>query len=293
MLVIFSDLDGTLLDYDGSSWQRAGGAVQHVRERRIPLVFTSSKTLQEQMAYQHEMDLNEPMIVESGGAIVVPRGYLPDDVVEAWAQEETTGEGSELTSVGRRWIVGLARSHDQVIRAVTEVREETGIPVRGITEMPLAQVLARSGLTEAMAMRARSREYSELVHLEGDRGAWNEVRRVFEERGFGLHGNGPFATVVDLATDKGRGVRLMTELLRRSGEGRGLETVALGDGRSDVPMFEAVDRAFLVERAGGGWIEVDLPNVEKVTGVGPHGWEPVVRKLLDEPVRGSRPRAPR
>lgn len=288
MLVIFTDLDGTLLDYDGYAWQRAGGSLQHVRTRRIPLVFCSSKTLQEQMSYQHEMELEEPMVVESGGAVAVPRGYFPDEVVEGVAAEE----GADLRGVGDRRILALARGIDDLRRALDEVRDETGLPVRGFTEVSLAELMERTGLPEAHALRARSREYSETVHLDAGPEAWEELSSALEERGFGLHGSGPLATVVDAATDKGRGVRVVTLLFRRSG-GEELETVALGDGLTDEPMFRAVDRGFLVERPGGGWAEIDLPGVERVAGVGPHGWEPVVRRLLGEPVRRSRPRAPR
>lgn len=288
MLVIFTDLDGTLLDYDGYAWQRAGGSVQHVRSRSVPLVFCSSKTLQEQMAYQHEMDIREPMVVESGGAVAVPRDYFPETAVEAVAGEE----GAEVRGVGDRRIVVLARGFDEVRRALDEVRDEARLPVRGFTEVSLKELMERTGLPEAQAFRARSREYSETVHLDAGSEAWSELASALAERGFRLHGSGPLGTVVDAATDKGRGVRVVIGLFRRSGHEE-LETVALGDGHTDVPMFREVDRSFLVERTGGGWAEIDLPGVERVEGVGPHGWEPVVRELLGEPVRRSRPRAPR
>lgn len=288
MLVIFTDLDGTLLDYDGYTWQRAGGSLQHVRARGVPLVFCSSKTMQEQLAYQREIEIDEPMVVESGGAVAVPEDYFSRDVLKAVAEES----GASLSAVGEHRILALGRVHVEVREALEAVREQTGLPVRGITEISLKELMEATGLPEAQAMRARSRDFSEAVHLDAGPEAWDALASGLEERGFGLQGSGPLATVVDASTDKGRGVRVVRELFRRS-LGEEVETVALGDGASDAPMFEAVDRAFLVERKGGGWAEVELPGLERVEGVGPHGWEPVVRELLDEPVRRSRPRAPR
>ncbi|NIP58723.1 MAG: mannosyl-3-phosphoglycerate phosphatase, partial [Gemmatimonadetes bacterium] len=153
-------------------------------------------------------------------------------------------------------------------------------------------LMEATGLPEAQAMRARSRDFSETIHLDAGPDAWDALSAALEERGCDLQGSGPMGTVVDTGTDKGRGVRVVRELFRRS-LGEEVEAVALGDGASDAPMFDAVDRAYLVERKGGGWAEIDLPGLERVEGVGPHGWEPVVRELLDEPVRRSRPRAPR
>ena len=42
--VVFTDLDGTLLDHTSYSHQAAEPALEAIRERRIPLVFCTSKT---------------------------------------------------------------------------------------------------------------------------------------------------------------------------------------------------------------------------------------------------------
>ena len=47
-------------------------------------------------------------------------------------------------------------------------------------------------------------------------------------------------------------------------------------------MLRAVDRAYLVERAGGGWEEVDVKDLERVEGVGPVGWSRAVARMLEE-----------
>lgn len=288
MLVIFSDLDGTLLDYDGYQFAPAGGGLFHVRRRRAPLVFVSSKTFQEQKAYQHEMEIGGPMVVESGSAVVIPEGYFSEEMVRAAVGEEA-GE-VDLRFMGDRIVVVLGRPAAEVHRALAEVREETGLEVRGFSDMSLAELQERTGLPESMAQRAQNREYSETIWLEADDEGWERLRAALRSRGLAFHGGGPLATVLDSRTDKGRGVRLVRELFRRA-SGEEPETVAVGDGPSDVPMLETVDRAFLVERKGGGWIDAEIEGVERIEGVGPRGWERAMRKILDEPVKQSRPRA--
>lgn len=46
-LIIFSDLDGTLLDHDDYRWQAAGPALDRLKAAQIPLVLNSSKTMPE------------------------------------------------------------------------------------------------------------------------------------------------------------------------------------------------------------------------------------------------------
>lgn len=288
MLVIFSDLDGTLLDYDGYQFAPAGGGLFHVRRQQVPLVFASSKTFQEQKRYQHEMDLEGPMIVESGSAVVLPVGYFPEEDVRAAAEEEA-GE-IQVRSVGDRIVLVLGRPVAEVRRGLAEVGQETGLDARGFTDMSLAELRERTGLPEAMAQRARAREYSETIWLDAGAEGWERLQEALRARGLAFHGRGPLATVIDAGTDKGRGVRLVVELYRRA-SGEKVESVALGDGASDVPMLEAADRGFLVERKGGGWLDVEVDGVERVEGVGPRGWERAVRSVLDEPVKQSRPRA--
>ena len=288
MLVIFTDLDGTLLDDDDYQFAPAGGGLFHLRREQVPVVFASSKTFQEQKRYQHEMELEGPMIVESGSAVVLPAGYFPEDAVRDTAEADA-GE-IEVRSVGDRVVLVLGRPVDEVRRELAEAAAEAGVEVRGIGDMSLAELRERTGLPEAMAQRARAREYSETIWVDGGEEAWEELRSALRTRGLAARGDGAPATVVDAAADVGRAARLVTDLFRRASRSEP-ETVALGDAASDLPLLEAADRGFLVERKGGGWIDADVEGVERVEGVGPRGWERAIRSVLDAPVKQSRPRA--
>ena len=75
--VIFTDLDGTMLDRDTYSYALALPALKRLLENKIPLVFCSAKTRAEQEAYRKELGIGDPFIVENGGAIFIPKGYFP------------------------------------------------------------------------------------------------------------------------------------------------------------------------------------------------------------------------
>lgn len=71
-LIIFSDLDGTLLDHYDYRWQAAGPALDSLKAAQIPLVLNSSKTMPEIRALREELGNNDPFIVENGAAVVIP-----------------------------------------------------------------------------------------------------------------------------------------------------------------------------------------------------------------------------
>ena len=65
--VIFTDLDGTLLDADTFSFDPAEPALRLIRARSIPLILSSSKTRAEIEVYRKRLDNSHPFISENGG----------------------------------------------------------------------------------------------------------------------------------------------------------------------------------------------------------------------------------
>ena len=46
-------------------------------------------------------------------------------------------------------------------------------------------------------------------------------------------------------------------------------------------MLSVVDVPILVQKPGQRWEEIDLPNLKRVKGVGPEGWNQAIKKLID------------
>ena len=72
-LVVNTDLDATLLDHDTYSWQPAREALEELRNRKIPLILNSSKTLPEMLNLSDELNLNHPIVCENGSFIAIPQ----------------------------------------------------------------------------------------------------------------------------------------------------------------------------------------------------------------------------
>ena len=75
-LIVFTDLDGSLLDGTTYSYEAATPALTALREQGIPLVLVSSKTRAEMEPLRQRLGHRDPFIVENGGAVFIPHGLF-------------------------------------------------------------------------------------------------------------------------------------------------------------------------------------------------------------------------
>ena len=76
-LLVFTDLDGTLLDHDDYGFAAAQPALSQLRALHIPLIPVTSKTLAEMRLLGRQLGIQHPLIVENGSVICLPEGYFP------------------------------------------------------------------------------------------------------------------------------------------------------------------------------------------------------------------------
>lgn len=268
MLIIFSDIDGTLIDFDTYSWTETAVAVNRVLARGIPLVLCSSKTRAEQLYYRERLAIPDPFIVENGSAIFLPEGLFPAD-----AGQRPAGNGLELIELG----VGAA-----IIRAALHtIRVETGLAFRGFSDLSAAEVSAITGMDLDAARRARARDYSETIATPLPPAELCLLRDRLAAYDLAIVSGGRFHTVTARHSDKGTAVARLTDLYRRQW-GTAVTTIGLGDSANDAPLLAAVDEAYLVQKPDGRWQDVGDVAVRRVTAVGPAGWRQAVLARLGE-----------
>ena len=71
--LVFSDLDGSLLDHDTYSHAAAAPALQRLDQHHIPLILVSSKTRVEIERLRSDLNNSHPFISENGAAVFVPK----------------------------------------------------------------------------------------------------------------------------------------------------------------------------------------------------------------------------
>ena len=265
-LVIFTDLDGTLLDRMTYSYALAVPALEWLRQKKIPLVFCSAKTRAEQEAYRRELGIGDPFIVENGGAIFIPRGYFPFD----FHYHKTVGKYS---------VIELGISYQDIRTILERLRSELGIDFRGFGDMSPEEVATETGLDLEAAQRAKEREYDETLKLDGTPEEIEAVLSAIKEAGLNCAHGGRYLDVMG-PNDKGKATRILIDLFRKKlGQ---VKTVGLGDSLNDLPMLAAVDIAILMQKPEGQWEEMDLPGLRRVEGTGPSGWRRAIDELVAE-----------
>ncbi|MGD8322557.1 MAG: HAD hydrolase family protein [Gemmatimonadota bacterium] len=274
--ILFTDLDGTLLDYDGYGWAPAAPALRTLMSHGVAVVPCSSKTLAEQRMWAREMGMAGPFVVENGSAVVLPEGLIPEGI-------EGVADGGTVRRTHDHEIVVLGMDRPLVLDALRRIRTVEGIVFRGYADMTLEAIRKQTGLSASAAELARARDFSETVHVTGGPAAWERFMEALRKHGLHSFGAGPTGTVVGLGADKGRAVRVVTEIFRRiAGAARPLPTAAVGDAFNDEPMLRAVERPFLVECRGGGWADLAVEGMSRVRGVGPVGWARAAARFLEE-----------
>jgi len=259
--IIFTDLDGTLLNPETYSYEKSLTAINRLKENGIPVIFCSAKTRAEQEIYRHELGMFHPFIVENGSAIFIPRAYFPFPF-------------DYHRVVDGLLAIELAIPYSRVRKLLDKIRKENDYRFRGFGDMSAAEVAEISGLNLEFAELAKHREYDEPVMF--DPSGENDVSKFLAKLGeAGLHwAYGRRLYHIMGGGDKGKAVKIVSELYRRMW-GK-IRTVGLGDGLNDLPMLSQVDIPILVQKRDYSWDDINLPRLRRVQGVGPEGWSKAI-----------------
>lgn len=266
-MLVFTDLDGTLLDAATYSFAPAAEALAALRDGGIPLVIVSSKTRAEIEAVRRRLGLAGPFVVENGGAVFFPPGSVAVAPAQAVSRD------------GYR-VVELGLPYEELRRALRELAQAAGARVRGFGDMPLEEIAERTGLSVEEAALARWRDYDEPIVFDGPPDRREAFLRQVAARGLRCTRGGRFHHLTG-RHDKGEACRLVADAYRREAGGAGPVTVGLGDSLNDRPMLEAVEIPILVQRPDGSYDpEVRLPGLRHAPGIGPAGWNRAVLEAL-------------
>lgn len=268
-LLVFTDLDGTLLAHADYRWDAARPALTALAGRGVPLVFTSSKTRAEIELWRARLGNHDPFISENGGALYLPRDFLPRPL-----------PGAEATGDYER--VAFGTPYAEVRRALEEIARETGLPLRGFGDMDVTEIAERTGLPPEVAALSAAREYDEPFVGEGPLGEEEEGRlaAAAAARGLRLTRGGRFHHLLG-EHDKGRAARLLAEAYGAGGEG--VAIMALGDGANDLDLLRAAEFPVVVARPDGTHtpeLRAAVPRARFTRGAGPVGFNEAVLERL-------------
>lgn len=266
--IIFTDLDGTLLDHETYSFSAAMPALEILNEKDIPLVLCSSKTRAEIEYWRDKLENRHPFISENGGGIFIPLAYFPEDDVHAALPKSRI--------VGEYHVLVLGTTY-QVLREALGNLRMNGFDIKGFGDMSTPEVAKITGLSRKEAELAKRREFDEPFVLQGEKVNLKALLASVRKKGLRWAQGRLHHLMGD--HNKGKGVDALKLLYQR--KYGTIITIAVGDSPADLPMLEKVDYPILVRNYRREHDPmVAVPNLIRADGVGPEGWNRAMLQLI-------------
>jgi mannosyl-3-phosphoglycerate phosphatase len=256
---VLTDLDGTLLEPDGSVCAEVRAVLAELTRLAVPVCPLTSKTATEVRAIVRTLALDAPASFENGAGVL-----RQDGTVEL---QPGAVPLAELLSVS------------------VLVRTATGAPMRTILDLSDAELTALAGLQDAQLAAARDRQATLPLFVDAP---WDDAiraalpaqpsLRVVRGNRF-LHLQG--------AHDKGGSVPRLIELSPyRAGA-----TIACGDSPNDAELLARADVPVIVPGATGPNPDLlsRFPGARVAPLANGRGWAAIIRELLAEDLAPAPP----
>ena len=174
-LIVFSDLDGTLLDHNTYGWQEAQPALNLCKKHHVPIVLVSSKTRAEMEFLRSKFSISAPFVSENGGGI-----FFQSDSFK----EPPTGASFDKGLW--KWSLGLSYAH--LVTGLQEIRDELRWNIKGFSDMGIEEISLLTGLDPKISRLAAMREFDEpFLVLKKQAVDENALRKAADKKGAYCH----------------------------------------------------------------------------------------------------------
>lgn len=228
--IVFTDLDGTLLD-ENYSFELLRPAISQLKTLNIPIVLCSSKTRLEIEYFRKIMGLNDPFISENGADIFVPSGYF--EMGHFWTKQTS-----------RYDIIEFGIAYSSIRKKFERIRKSCRKDLKGFGDMTTEEIAEDTGLTIELAELAKEREYTEPFRFEKHCEA-EIISAILKERLHFAIGGKYYHLMGN--HNKGKAVLRLKELF--STKYKKIRTVGVGNQSNDVEMLEATDYPFFINKS--------------------------------------------
>lgn len=268
--LIFSDLDGSLLDHYSYSFAPALPVLKHLESQAIPLICTTSKTFAELLPLRQKLANKHPFIVENGAAVYIPCDYFEKPVK------------SELKDVSYRdgyLRFGFCKRREHWQYLLEQLHHEFPRQFNHFSNMGLEGIRQATGLSALEASQANQRDFSEPVLWQGDEVTKQRFIKNMHNFGAKVLQGGRFLHISGTC-DKGLALKWLRNIFEQQWR-TPIKTLAAGDGKNDVPMLEVCDIALIIRSPAHQPPNLTRDDYYLSDALGPAGWAEGVAKLLN------------
>ncbi|AMO71779.1 HAD-IIB family hydrolase [Sphingorhabdus sp. M41] len=262
--LIFTDLDGTLLDHNSYSAAPADRLIKQICDQSLGHVIPiTSKTHAELRLLNQVIPIDESIGVTENGSVI----HMSDESPIRRDAEQS------------RQMMGI--EYGEILDRIRGLPPALRVHINGFVDMSADQVSEFTRLPIDNARLAKQREATEPFLWSGTDQEMEELKAIMSDYGIQIQRGGRFYHFTGHATKEQAMAWTKGAFSDRNPDIEYI-TIALGDGPNDLAMIEAADFGVIMPNPDGVTIESIQPNVRMAAAVGPQGWVLAVREIFSE-----------
>ncbi len=257
-LILFTDLDGCLLNKHDYDWSPAAATLQILSTRQIPVILNSSKTVAEMTQLARELGLAGKTFISENGSVI------------RWGDELEKGKSDSPT--GEIEVIGASR--DDILAVLKQLKPQ--FRFRSFANLGLDGVIHETQLSHEKAELAMARQGTEPLLWDDSDEHRSEFEQALHTHQLTLTKGGRFWHVAG-QTNKGEAMQRVAK--RLSQPDSTTLTAAIGDSPIDQSMLDRADVPIGIPTPSGLGVKIASRGIV-ATQQGAAGWAEAVTKLL-------------
>lgn len=264
-LLVFTDLDGTLLDHYNYDFSAANDALASLKTLGIPCVLNTSKTFAELLELRQALQHKDPFIIENGAAV-----YLPVNL------NLTTND--ELIQHGNYLVKPFGPDRQRLIELASAMKARYDFI--SYHELTADQLVEHTSLDPHSAELSLRREFTEPLIWNDSNIALERLKQELAAEGIKVQKGGRFVHLMGQDCDKAVAMKWLKEAYQNTFNTT-VTSLALGDGENDVGMISQADIPVVVRSPVHVPPEIPGRNDVWITdSYGPKGWSEAINQAL-------------
>ena len=221
-ILIFTDLDGSLLHRDTFKFDEIKDYLKQLLSKGIFIIPNTSKTEKEILEFNNELGSSLPYISENGSAI----------------------NGLDLLNSNLPKELILSREKDSLIKIFKEsVSVNLQNKCKWLSEMDKKKQSLIFGLEDDKLKMALDRKYTIPFLFEGNKSERNELSKIVKNKGLALQEGGRVINLTD-KVNKAKALQVFVRFFKKNY--KNVKTIAVGDNYNDLDMLKTSEFPCLV-----------------------------------------------
>jgi len=256
-ILIFSDLDGSLLDKETFKFDVIKDYLKELISSGILIIPNSSKTESELLDFNKQCNLDFSFISENGSSI-----YGLNKIDQSLPQR-----------------VVISRSIDEIQKIYdANISLDFKNKITPILELEIDEQQKIFGLPLNKISLATKRMHSIPIQFSGTETEKNNFIKNINEIGLTAQSGGRIINICD-NTNKSKAMSKAVKLIRKQ-LGNEFITIGVGDNENDIEMLKQTDYPCLVKNENFDSSLINIDNLIKSSKPSPLGWADVIKTAI-------------